>query len=56
MTTTKSKEMKLTITLKDYRAKEIVKALPIKQRDEHPTLILETYNNGKITLIYVLLT
>lgn len=34
MTATLSKDMKLTITLKDNRAKEIVEAIPIKQRDE----------------------
>jgi hypothetical protein len=34
MSTTTAKEMKLTITLRDQRAKEIVEAIPIKQRDE----------------------
>jgi len=32
--TTVTKEMKLTLTLRDPRAKEIVEAIPVKQRDE----------------------
>jgi hypothetical protein len=39
MTTTSTKEMKLTVTLRDQRAKEIVESIPIKQRDE----VIEKY-------------